>query len=335
MRQTVAVAVLLLATAVASADVSVERFSRTTLLAGLGTMESNERVGLQGDKRVVDTDSRIVGGVLGLLGGGATKAGQLTRLDRDSIWDLDHKAKTYTVRPIKFPADSEIAGLNAQAEGSTGEAEKQNWRVKRSEFKVEKTGQEKVINGFACTEYLLTWTLVLEDTAKKEELEQTMTTRQWNTPLTDELKAAQAAEAEFNRKLYQKMGVEVSTEEMQDMGGALLTGTYGLDSRETARKMAEVNAELAKISGYAIVTETQWRVKGDSTQAVEPEPEPEPASGGLGGMLSRKIANAVAPKPKNPNDGMLFSSYNELKAVRVETLPAERFAVPAGYKPAK
>lgn len=334
MRQTIAVAVLLLATAVASADVSVERFSRTTLLAGLGTMESNERVGLQGDKRVVDTDSRIVGGVLGLLGGGATKAGQLTRLDRDSIWDLDHKAKTYTVRPIKFPADSEIAGLNAQAEGS-GEPAGQDWRVKRSEFKVEKTGQEKAINGFPCTEYLLTWTLVLEDTAKKEELEQTMTTRQWNTPLTDELKAAQAAEAEFNRKLYKKMGVEVSTEEMQDMGGALLTGTYGLDSRETARKMAEVNAELAKISGYAIVTETQWRVKGDSTQAVKPEPEPEPASGGLGGMLSRKIANAVAPKPKNPNDGMLFSSYNELKAVRVETLPAERFAVPAGYKPAK
>ncbi len=332
MRQAITAVAVLLATATAFGDVSVERFSRTTLLAGLGTLEATERIGQQADKRAVETESKIVGGILGLVGGGANRSGEITRLDRDSIWNIDHKAKTYTVRPISFPADSEIAGLNARAEAS-GEPGKQAWRVKRSEVKVEKTGAEKTINGFACTEYLLTWTLVLEDTAKKEELEQTMTTRSWNTPLTDALKAAQAAEAEFNRKLYKKMGVEVSTEQMQDMGAALLTGTYGLDSRQTAQKLAEVSAELAKVSGYPIVTETQWRVKGDSS--AKSEPEPEPASGGLSGMLSRKIAGAVAPKRPNPNADLLFSSYSELKSVKVEALPPARFEVPAGYKPAK
>jgi hypothetical protein len=317
--------------AVGEAGVTIERFSRTGLLAGLGTMESSERVGLQADKRVTDSESKIVGGILGLLGGGASKTGQITRLDRDSIWQLDHKAKTYSVQPIRFPSDSEIAGANVQAESK---GEKPNWRVRRSELKVEKTGGEKDINGFPCVEYLLTWTMVLEDTVKKDSVVQVMTTREWTTPLTNALKAAKAAEEAFNAKLYKKMGVSVSTEEMQNYGGALLTTTYGLDSRETAQKMAQVNAELAKVSGYPIVTEVQWRVKGDSSEAVEPE-EPQPRSGGLSGMLSRKITDAVAPKPQKSGQDLLFSSYSELKSVKLEDLPADRFEVPAGYKPAK
>jgi hypothetical protein len=170
----------------------------------------------------------------------------------------------------------------------------------------------------------------MEDTASKGKVTQVMTTDMWNTPLTDQLKKAQAIETEFSKKLMQKLGVGLSPEEANQLGAGMLTSMYGLDAKETAGKLEEVGKEMAKVEGYPIVTEVKWQVKNDSTaKKPEPKEEPEEPPTSLGGL----IANKLAPKPSAPQDqGVFFSSHHEVKSVSLDAVPETSFEIPDGYK---
>ncbi len=330
---TTAAALLVILAGTAWADLKTETFTRTSLLAGIGNVEITSQNAFHGDMKAAAQTVKMVGGVVGALAGKPRKQTEITRLDKDLIWDVDHGSKSYTERPIKPPTEEELS--NTKAEATTeGSVPASRHRVTKSEFKVEKTGKTKDINGFPCTEYLMTWELELEDTVSRERVGQVMTTDMWNTPSTENLKKAQAVEAEFSRKLARKMGLEVTTEQMQQMGLGLLTMTYGVSSQDAARSFEKAARELAKVEGYPIVTEVTWRVKADSaarTKAHEDEEEPAP-SGGLGGMLAGKIAKAIVKEPPKDKSDVLFSSYHEVKSVVVTDVSVTEFEVPDGYK---
>jgi hypothetical protein len=308
----------------AVADLKTETFTRASMLTGMGSTEVNAVTQYQGDKRADDNTTKMVGGIMGALAGKPQTSVEITRLDKDVVWELNPPKKTYTERPIALPA-----GTDTKAERKQSGPEQKPYKIVKSEIKVTKTGATKTINGFACTEYLITWEVVLEDTASKGRVTQVMTTDLWNTPLTDQLKKAQAIEAEFSKKLAQKLAVSLSPEEANQLGAGMLTSMYGLDAKETAGKLEEVGKEMAKVEGYPIVTEVKWQVKNDSAAAKKPEPEPEPAPTTLGGL----IANRLAPKPTAPQDqGVLFSSYQEVKSVSLDAVPGTEFEIPDGYK---
>jgi hypothetical protein len=107
---------------------------------------------------------------------------------------------------------------------------------------------------------------------------------------------------------------------------------YGLDAKETAGKLEEVGKEMAKIEGYPIVTEVKWQVKNDSTaRKPEPKEEPEEPPTSLGGLLGKQIAKSLTPdKPKD--EGVMFSSYLEVKSISLDAVPETVFEVPDGYK---
>ena len=317
------------AAGLAIADLKTETLTHATLLTGIGTTEVNSVNEYQGDKRADNLTTKMVGGIMGALAGKPQTTVKVTRLDKDLVWELNPPKKTYTERPIASPVEPEVKSEKRQS----GPDQRSPYKIVKSELKVNKTGAAKDINGFACVEYLVTWELVLEDTASKGLVTQLMTTDLWNTPLTDKLKQAREIEAEFGRKLASKLGLGLSPEETDRLGAAMLTTMYGLDPKETAPKLEQVGKELAKVEGYSIVTEVKWQVKNDSAagKKPEPEPEPEPAPTSLGGL----IANKLAPKPaagKPKEEGVIFSSRYEVKSVSLDALPAEGFEIPAGYK---
>ncbi len=320
----------------ALADVKTETFTRTSLLAGIGSVEITAVSAFQGDMKSEAKTVKMVGGVVGALAGKPRKQTEVTRLDKDLIWDIDHGAKTYTERPIKPLTEEELSGVKTETKLS-GSAPATHHRVTRSEFRVEKTGRTKDINGFPCTEYLMTWELELEDTVEKARVGQVMTSVLWRTPLTENLKKAQTVEAEFSKKLAKKMGLEVSADRLQNMGLGLLITTYGVDSKDAARNFEKAAKELAKVEGYAIVTEITWKVKPDSaaparTKASEEEEEPSSSGGGLRGMLANKIAKAIAKDQPREKSDVVFSSYHEVRSVTVTDVPSSEFEVPSGYK---
>jgi hypothetical protein len=312
----------------AVADLKTETFTRASMLTGLGSTEVNGVTQYQGDKRAEDHTTKMVGGIGGMLAGKPQTSLEITRLDKDVIWDLNPPKKTYTERPIALPA-----GTETKAERRQSGPEQKPYKIVKSELKVTKTGAAKDINGFACKEYLITWEVVMEDTASKGKVTQVMTTDLWNTPLTDKLKQAQQVETDFNRSYVKKLGVEMSPQETDRLGARMLTSMYGLDAKETAGKLEEVGKEMAKVEGYPIVTEVKWQVKNDSAAAKkpEPEPEPEPAPTSLGGLIANKLARqATSDKPKE--EGVLFSSYHEVKSVSLDAVTETNFEIPDGYR---
>jgi hypothetical protein len=312
----------------AFADLKTETITRASMLTGMGSTEVNAVTQYQGDKRTEDHTTKIVGGIGGVLAGKPQTSVEITRLDKDSVWDLNPPKKTYTARPIALPA-----GTETKAERHQSGPEQKPYKIVKSEIKVTKTGATKTINGFACTEYLITWEVVLEDTASKGKVTQVMTTDLWNTPLTDQLKKAQAIEAEFSKKQMQKLGVSLSPEEANQLGAGMLTSMYGLDAKETAGKLEQVGKEMAKAEGYPIVTEVKWQVKNDSTaRKPEPKEEPEEPPTSIGGFIGNKIAKQIAKDEKPKEEGVMFSSYHEVKSVSLDAIPETAFEIPEGYK---
>jgi len=309
------------------ADLKMESFTRASMLTGMGSTEINAVTQYQGDKRADDNTMKMVGGIMGALAGKPQTSVEITRLDKDLVWALNPPKKTYTERPIALPA-----GTETKAERRQSGPEQKPYKIVKSELKVTKTGAAKDINGFTCKEYLITWEVVMEDTASKGKVTQVMTTDLWNTPLTDKLKQAQQVEAEFNRSYVKKLDVEMSPQETDRLGAGMLTSMYGLDPKETAGKLEQVGKEMAKIEGYPIVTEVKWQVKNDSAaKKPEPKEEPEEPPTSLGGLIGNKIAKSIAPsKPKE--EGVVFSSYHEVKSISLDAVPEASFEVPADYK---
>ena len=311
----------------AMADLKMETITRASMLTGLGSTEVSAVTQYQGDKRFEDHTTKMVGGIGGMLAGKPQTSVAITRLDKDMVWELNPPKKTYTERPIPLPA-----GTETKADRKQSGPEQKPYKIVKSELKVTKTGAAKDINGFACKEYLITWEVVMEDTASKGKVTQVMTTDLWNTPLTDKLKRAQQVETEFNRSYVKKLGVEMSPQETDRLGAGMLTSMYGLDPKETAGKLEEVGKEMAKVEGYPIVTEVKWQVKNDSAaKKPEPKEEPEEPPTSLGGFIGNKIAKSIAPsKPKE--EGVMFSSYQEVKSISLDAVPETTFEVPDGYK---
>ena len=330
MKSTLAVLLVLgtMAIGLAVADLKTETLTRASLLTGIGTTETQSVNEYQGDKRADNQTFKMVGGIVGALAGKPQATVEITRLDKDLVWNLNPPKKTYTEKPIALPVDS---GMKGEGKAS-GPDQRPPYKIVKSELKVSKTGAAKDINGFACVEYLITWELVLEDTASKGQVTQLMTTDLWNTPLTDKLKQARGIEAEFSRKLAEKLGLGLSPEETDRLGAGMLTAMYGLDPKETAAKLEQVGKELAKVEGYSIVTEVKWQVKNDSTAEKKPEPKPEPEQPptSLSGLLANKLAPKPASKPKD--EGVIFSSYQEVKSVSLDAVPEPDFEIPTGYK---
>jgi len=312
----------------ALADLKMETITRASMLTGMGSTEISAVTQYQGEKRVENNTTKMVGGIGGMFAGKPQTSVEITRIDKDLIWGVNPPKKTYTERPIALPA-----GTETKAERRQSGAEQKPYKIVKSEIKVTRTGATKTINGFACTEYLITWEVVLEDTASKGKVTQVMTTDLWNTPLTDQLKKAQAIEAEFSKKLMQKLGVSLSPEEANQLGAGMLTSMYGLDAKETAGKLEQVGKEMAKVEGYPIVTEVKWQVKNDSAaRKPEPKEEPEEPPTSLGGFIGNKIARQIAKDEKPKEEGVMFSSYHEVKSISLDAVPETEFEIPTGYK---
>jgi hypothetical protein len=242
---------------------------------------------------------------------------------------MNHDKKTYTESRLKPPEPPKV---ETRVEGSGAVDTVREYRVVKSEFAVRKLDTTRTINGFPCTGYIATWTLVIEKVKTREQSTSIMTMNEWTTPLTDVLKQAEAQEAAYAQAYAAKLGLPMSAEKAQTMGMAYLA-TVGMTEAEMAERMKGFGAELAKIQGYPIVTEVKWQVQGDTSKSEEPE-APKSSSGmpSLGGMLGKALADKVMPKTSAADAGVVFSTYIEVKAVKVGETSDADYEVPKGYK---
>src|SRR5262249_21689068 len=121
---------------------------------------------------------------------------RITRLDREVVWTLDPEKKTYTEAPLTARGEQERSNPAQPRPKDKGKekAEPSDVVVTKNQFKVEKTGATRTINGFPCEEYLATWLLETLNRKTGETGKSLMTNHVWTTPETAEMRAAHAEE---------------------------------------------------------------------------------------------------------------------------------------------
>jgi len=321
------------------ADITVERYIKSGGLMGMGASTSNQKESIQGAKKHVDSKMKFTGKFLSKMSG-AKKNSTIYRVKKDLIWELDHKKKTYTERPISLPEDAK----SQQYSDSEGESEEEpegdeesKVRIIKNEFKVKNTGEKKKINGYSCSQHFITWLVETENMETKERSKNLMTTELWNTPEDEKIKKLKKEEEAFNRAYLKKLGLNMSPDEMKRFGLSILGGIATASG-------TDLKKELTKIKGYPIVSSVKWESQQDNRKKDDNQEEAEEDEGmdlskGLGGafgFMKKKMAKKDKKKAEGKEEmKVVFDSYTEIKSIATTSLSKDLFEVPQGYKKGK
>jgi hypothetical protein len=339
MKKAFAIAAVLLVAASLSFGGVVRTTKSQITFKKFGTFTSEQTEKLSTDKRLADMDSSFKG--QGLLGGifkaffPTGRTGELTDLGAKTITAIDHKRKEFTVTPIeKFVADRNEAMAAQKQEQGQPEAQESDIKIVKSEFKVEATGETKAINGFDCKKFLARWTVDWENVKTGDKGTDRLETVLWTTP-AEALSAAWAEESAFGAAYLKAMGLDVTKLQNDVLGTQWISLLSGLDPAGGGSKMnpkaADVSREMAKITGYPIVTDGKYYPM-PKTKAQE-QPQATGGGGLIGGALG-KIGGSLLKKKAEPeaDKAPTLAFYTEVKSISVASVDAAELQVPAGYK---
>lgn len=336
MKQIIALAgIILLAAGGAFAGVTKSQKSKIAF-KGFGTMTSTTTETLAGNRQLTENDVDFEG--KGLLGGLAGKAmmpsgltGRLVDLTAMTASEINHKKKSYTVTPIEKWAETrkemENAGQTDQAEA---EQAKSPIRIVKTDFKVSDTGDTRTINGFDCRNYLALWTVEWENTETGDKGVDRLETATWTTPMTAEIKTAQAEETAFAEAYMKAIGINMKDLQKDVLGTQWIAMLAAFDpvngqSRMTAdpEKLAR---EMGKIQGYSIVIDGKYYSTPKFKKAQE-----EPSSGG---GIAGKLVGGLLKKKANPEEekAPTLAFYSEITSLKAIDIDPASLQIPAGYK---
>jgi len=335
MRQAYTIAAALLLAASLSFGGVVRSTKSEITLKKFGTFTSEQTEKLAGNKSLSDITGSFKG--KGLLGGifkaffPTGKTGQLIDLSVNTITQIDHKRKEYTVTPIeKFVADRNAAV--AQQQQSKPEATESDIKIVKSEFKVEDTGEMKTINEFSCRKFLAGWTVDWENIRTGDKGTDRLETVLWTTP-GEALAGAQAEETAFGAAYLKAMGLDMSKLQNDVLGMQWITLLSGLDPAGGGVKMDanqdSIVKEMGKISGYPIVIDGKYF----PSPKVKAQAQSEESGVSVGGALGRLGAGLLKKKPDpEAEKAPAVAFYTEVKSISVTAVDAAELQVPAGYK---
>ncbi|HWO56506.1 MAG TPA: hypothetical protein VNN55_02955 [bacterium] len=343
---------LALAFGSARADVTVKRLTTMDGMGGLLKSTTTSTETYAGDKMVSDGETKLENKLLKMLGGGKPiKTTQVTRLDKELFWDINHKDKKYsemTFAEMRAMMDSLGAMFSgggnpmAQQEPAFDTAE---YTFSPPEFKVERTGKKETIAGYTCDQAILT----MKTVGTNRKTGETMTL----DLIMDMMLAANVAGADeinaFGTKMSQAIGQDIEPGSARSMSAML--AMYGVDARQ-------LEAEARKLEGFALKTVMSFTLGGDAMARSQAEAEEKSdgaddeegaegeeaasdddgsvAAKALGGLFGKKDKKQDEEKAKDDAPtappGALFWMSSTVTGIEAAGAPAEKFEVPAGYK---
>jgi len=336
MKKSIALAaVVLLAAGSGFAGVTKSQKSKIAF-KGFGTMISATTETLAGVRKLTDNDAKFEG--KGLLGGLAGKAmfpeghtGEFVDLAAMTTAEINHKKKTYTVTPIEKWAETRKEMENAQkTDEAEAEEAKSPIRIVKTEFKVSDGGEARTINGFDCRNFLALLTVDWENTETGEKGTDRLETATWTTPMTADLKVAQAEETAFAEAYLKAVGLNMKDLQKDILGTQWIGLLAAFDPINGQSRINvdpdKIAREMGKIQGYPIVIDGKYFVTPKFKKA-----ESEPSTGG--GLAGRVIGGLLKKKP-NPEEEKApsVSFYTEITALSASAIDPASIQVPAGYK---
>lgn len=285
------------APAARAADVILEQKVTATGFGGMGESESVSKITCTSDRERSETSTQMKG-LMARVAGGPMASIRITRLDRELIWKINPKDKTYTettfaeMRAMMAEAKSKLAEAGDKAKGAPPAGDLKL----RGDAKVERTGKQETICGFACEQVTLTMTTTATDPRTGLEGTQYMVADLW---LAKSFPGSEVYKA-YNRAFVEKAGI---ADLAGGMGGA----------NPYAAQMSQLAESIKDLDG----TPLRERISLEA------------ASAGLTGAGGR--SGEAARQAPGEGRQVMFSTAIEMTRIETGDAPAAMFEVPAGY----
>jgi hypothetical protein len=225
-----AVAMFLALTAGAvCADVTYEQTTKMGGMAGMGG-DTRTTTQISGDKMRKATSMTFSNPMMQKLAKGQDSA-EITRLDRELVWKIDAKAKTYTETTFAQTREMMAKAMAMMKKNMGGDAPDV-----KSVVDVKTPGGTKTIAGVTCREVIITVTTPRVDEETGKTVMSVMRWDTWNAKDAPGLKEME----EFQRRYAEKMGFD----EMAAMVGPMAQGMMG--------DMKELTAAMKKVGGFPL-----------------------------------------------------------------------------------
>jgi hypothetical protein len=321
-------ALMIVVAASLAADVKTQQKDQMKFEGALGTV-----VGLFGGKAAREgvVDTVVVSGDRKLTT--REDSGQIVDLAEEKVYDLDLKNKTYKVttfdeiRRRMQEASARAEKDQQRAEGRKEEkAQDKPQKEYQTDIDVKDTGQRKTLNGFDCHEVITTITVHEKDKPIEQSGGVVMSADSWLAPRIPSL----AEITNFDRRYAQKLlGIDAAVA-AQQMATAMAMYPGMKDA------LVKYQGSSASTEGTAILTTVTFASAKSAEQVANDEKagneQPAPTSGGLGGMLAKRLAR----KKEDPGTGdkthaTIMTMTHEVMSVSPSVEPGA-VAMPAGFK---
>ena len=367
-----ALAMMLLIAAPTFADVTVQRKTVSSGLAGFGDATTTETMVIAGDRSRADQVYTYTGRLKMFAGGGKPRpSAHIIRIDRELVWDLDPGKKTYT--ELTFDQMRELAAKGAAAAEQEAEKPENQQAARDVEMKfsvdVQRTGKKETVNGFPAEQVIVALKAEPKSTKSDEKSPPAgafvMKMDQW---LSNDV-PGQAEVLAYYRRMAEKLGLDPEIQRM----GSVAMAQYGNAMRELAAKMKDlkgypVRSTLTIESDSTLSAQRQADMNKARTETAKAQAEGKEAEkkaerqedvatgvevaggvkkgnvgGAIGGFLGRKLAKAAAKKAEEKAEaaassdtagvaGPVFKTVTDVLSVSTAPAAGVSFDVPSGYK---
>lgn len=314
----------------------IKKTNSKVTFKGFGTFTSIQTEKISSDKKRTDSENSFKG--KGFLGGVAAKMvlrpgeiGEIINLEEMMIYQMDHKKKEYEVNQIAKMTEEREEEKEISEEELEEEISSRDIKIIRSEFKVEETGNQKVINQFPCKEYLMTWITEWEDLSSGEKGTDRLSTIIWTTPYVDEVKSAHEEEMKFSQEHMKRLSIDMDEVQQEILGTNWLSVFRGLSQAEPGpiEDASKYGEEMKKIKGYPVVIDGKYFASREGQKEEEEKEEETKKVKGVFGKLAKK---ALTKKSKDVEEEPAFAYYIELIEFSPTTVSETEFVIPAEYK---
>lgn len=330
----------------AQADVTIEEkmsISGTGLMAMMG-MSGKTVTTISGARARTDSDLQFQSGMLRTFAGGAGQTSEIVRLDRETMYSLDHKKKSYT--EMSFAEQrAQLEQAMQQMQQGQAQQQQQTSGIDESECewsppKVDVTrGETATIAGHNAERVSILATQTCTNKQTREACDFGLLLDQWVAP--------NFAAADEVQKYYQayaeKMGLATAGSRDFASRAQTMFGRYSDMWKEIATHMSEIKGHPVK-SSFGLGVGGQQCSSAQQAQAAGSGGAALPSIGGalggaLGGLLGKKKgaepAQEAAPAPSMPGGLIpLMTISTELVSVNTAPVADAQFEVPAAYKKA-
>lgn len=261
---------------------------------------------------------------------------ELIDLAEEKVYQIDVKGKSYRVMTFEQMRKQMQEAMDKAKAQSQNQAPKEQPTAKPDEpqfemdFKIQESGQKKVIAGYDAREIIATVTMH-EKGKPASEGAFVVTSSMWQAPKIAQLKEIE----DFDVKFAQKLLLPFAKDMAEQMAPAL--GAYP----QLMGAMGKIEAEKVNMDGTTVSTVVRFGAAAspDQKPAAQQTKQAEPAPKSLGGLLGGLGVKAVTGNKKEENTtpsdpGAIMTSTQELVSISSTVSDAD-VSIPANFKEKK